>query len=156
MSVLDQPEKQWGTGWVGGGSNSQNASDTCSQTQAIYLWGKEPKELLSRRGGNKQKQTVCGIERAKNEQSTCTHNKKKMITWTLHALYRLTDNGERRIYCKGTYIYKEIPETGRDAWWDICISHACSRVTWEKILNELNTENRNTSCRCGDLILWHT
>lgn len=31
------------------------------------------------RGGNKQKKTVCGIERAKNEQSTCKRNKKKTI-----------------------------------------------------------------------------
>lgn len=62
---------------------------------------------MSRWGGNKQKQTVCGIERAKNEQSTCTHNKKKTITRTLHALYRLTDNEREE------YIAKEHTFTNR-------------------------------------------
>lgn len=66
--------------------------------------------------------------------------------WTLYTLYRLTDNGERRIYCRGTYIYKKIPDTGRDAWWDICISHACSSHLRENTKCG-HTENRNTSCR---------
>lgn len=53
VSALEETEKQWGAG----GSESQNASDTCSQTQAIYLWGKEPEELLSR-----QEKKKSGVE----------------------------------------------------------------------------------------------
>lgn len=65
----------------GGGALRAKMHQTHAVRHRQYTFEeKSRRSFCPDRGGDKQqKKTVCGIERAKNEQSTCKRNKKKTI-----------------------------------------------------------------------------